>query len=147
MGKVISVNSSIEKGTRKDAIPEGIVREGYGLIDDAHSSCDTHRQVSLLALESIDKMRRMGYDVHPGDFAENITTVDIDLLSLPVGERITVGDQLVLEISQIGKECHAGCAIFRQVGKCVMPKEGVFARVIRGGTVRAGDAIKVTEAE
>ena len=144
MGRIISVNSSTEKGTRKDAIPEGAVEKDYGLAGDAHSSRDTHRQVSLLALESIDKMRHMGYDVRPGDFAENFTTVDIDLLSLPVGKRISVGDHLVLEISQIGKECHAGCAIFRQVGKCIMPKEGVFARVIRGGTVKPGDAIETT---
>jgi MOSC domain-containing protein YiiM len=99
--------------------------------------------VSLLAVESIDKMRALGLDVNPGDFAENLTTEGIDLVSLPVGTRIAVGKQIVLEITQIGKECHAGCAIYRQVGKCIMPEEGVFARVIRGGPVRAGDQIKV----
>jgi MOSC domain-containing protein YiiM len=94
-------------------------------------------------MESINKMCRLGYDVGPGDFAENLTTEDIELLSLPVGTELCVGDEVILEISQIGKECHTGCAIFRQVGKCVMPKEGVFAKVIRGGTVRVGDDIKV----
>jgi MOSC domain-containing protein YiiM len=88
-------------------------------------------------------MRALGLDVNPGDFAENLTTEGIDLVSLPVGTRIAVGKQIVLEITQIGKECHAGCAIYRQVGKCIMPEEGVFARVIRGGPVRAGDQIKV----
>jgi MOSC domain-containing protein YiiM len=99
--------------------------------------------VSLLAVESIDKMRALGLDVNPGDFAENLTTEEIDLISLPVGSRISVGKQIVLEITQIGKECHTGCAIYRQVGKCIMPEEGVFARVIRGGPVRTGDQIKV----
>jgi MOSC domain-containing protein YiiM len=88
-------------------------------------------------------MRALGLDVNPGDFAENLTTEEIDLISLPVGSRISVGKQIVLEITQIGKECHTGCAIYRQVGKCIMPEEGVFARVIRGGPVRTGDQIKV----
>lgn len=143
MAKVIAVCTSKEKGTRKQVIPEGVLKEEYGLVGDAHADCCTHRQVSLLAIESIDKMRRRGLELNPGDFAENLTTEDIDLLSLPVGARISVGEKVVLEITQIGKECHSGCAIFRQVGKCIMPKEGVFARVIRGGMVKAEDSIKV----
>jgi MOSC domain-containing protein YiiM len=94
-------------------------------------------------MESVNKMRRLGYEVGLGDFAENLTTEDIELVSLPVGTELCVGNEVILEISQIGKECHTGCAIFRQVGKCVMPKEGVFAKVIRGGMVRVGDEIKV----
>jgi MOSC domain-containing protein YiiM len=143
MARVIAVCKSEKKGTRKEPIADGYIRQDYGLAGDAHADCTTHRQVSLLAMESINKMRRLGYDVGPGDFAENLTTEDIELISLPVGTELCVGNEVILEISQIGKECHTGCAIFRQVGKCVMPKEGVFARVIRGGTVRVGDEIKV----
>ena len=144
MSKVISVNSSEQKNIRKDAIAEGVIKKGYGLIGDAHADCNTHRQVSLLAMESIGKMSNLGYNVHPGDFAENITTEDIELLSLPVGTLLAVGGDVILEISQIGKECHTGCAIFKQVGKCVMPKEGIFARVIKGGKVKPGDVIIVS---
>jgi MOSC domain-containing protein YiiM len=101
--------------------------------------------VSLLAIESIDKMRSKGFDLNPGDFAENITTTGINLVSIPVGTRFSVGKEVILEMTQIGKECHAACAIRQQVGDCIMPREGVFARVIRGGRVKAGDDIKVTE--
>jgi len=140
--KVIAVCRSDKKGTRKEVVAEGVLREDYGLVDDAHADCCTHRQVSLLAAESIDKMRQLGLDVGPGDFAENLTTEGIDLISLPVGARLSVGEEVTLEITQIGKECHTKCAIFRQVGQCVMPEEGVFARVIRGGVVEAGDSIR-----
>ena len=99
--------------------------------------------MSLLARESIEKMRNLGLDVGPGDFAENITTEGIDLVSLPIGTKLSIGEGVTLEITQIGKECHAGCAIFRQVGKCIMPKEGVFARVIRGGVVESEDKIRI----
>jgi MOSC domain-containing protein YiiM len=143
MARIIAVCKSKKKGTKKQDVKEGLLKAEFGLVDDAHADCCTHRQVSLLAVESIDKMRALGLDVNPGDFAENLTTEEIDLISLPVGTRIAVGKQIVLEITQIGKECHAGCAIYRQVGKCIMPEEGVFARVIRGGPVRAGDEIKV----
>ena len=147
MAKVIAVCSSKEKGIRKETIAEGILREDYGLLDDAHADCCTHRQVSLLAMESINKMRASGFNVGPGDFAENLTTEGIDLVSLPIGTPISVGEGITLEITQIGKECHAGCAIFKQTGKCIMPKEGVFARVLRGGTVRAGDRIEIAKAQ
>jgi MOSC domain-containing protein YiiM len=143
MARIIAVCKSEKKGTKKKDVGEGLLKADFGLVGDAHADCCTHRQVSLLAVESIDKMRALGLDVNPGDFAENLTTEEIDLISLPVGTRIAVGKQIVLEITQIGKECHAGCAIYRQVGKCIMPEEGVFARVIRGGPVRAGDQIKV----
>jgi len=143
MARIIAVCKSDKKGTKKKDVGEGLLKADFGLVGDAHADCCTHRQVSLLAVESIDKMRALGLDVNPGDFAENLTTEDIDLVSLPVGTRLSVGEQIVLEITQIGKECHAGCAIYRQVGKCIMPEEGIFARVIRGGPVRAGDQIKV----
>jgi MOSC domain-containing protein YiiM len=143
MARIIAVCKSEKKGTKKKSVGEGLLKTNFGLVGDAHADCCTHRQVSLLAMESIDKMRALGLDVNPGDFAENLTTEEIDLISLPVGTRIAVGKQIVLEITQIGKECHAGCAIYRQVGKCIMPEEGVFARVIQGGPVRAGDEIKV----
>ena len=123
-------------------VGQGLLKEDFGLAGDAHADCCTHRQVSLLAIESIDKMRRGGFEVGPGDFAENLTTEGVPLSSLPVGARLSIGEDIVLEITQIGKECHAGCAIFRQVGKCIMPREGVFARVIRGGMVKTGDIIK-----
>ena len=141
--RVIAVCRSDVKGVRKEPIAEGMMKKGYGLEGDAHASGDWHRQVSLLATESIEKMRGLGLNVGPGDFAENLTTQGIDLLSLPVGTQLAVGEEVILEISQIGKECHVGCAIFQQVGKCIMPKEGVFARVIKGGKVRAGDVISV----
>ena len=143
MATVIAVCKSEKKGTKKTDVREGLLKAEFGLVGDAHADCCTHRQVSLLALESIDKMRALGLGVNPGDFAENLTTEDIDLISLPVGTRISVGEQIVLEITQIGKECHTRCAIYKQVGKCIMPKEGVFARVIQGGAVRTGDLIKV----
>ena len=147
MAKVIAVCTSEKKGVRKEDIHEGTLQEEFGLLGDAHADSGWHRQVSLLAAESIEKMRRMGYDVGPGDFAENITCEGIELFSLPVGTRLNVGEEVVLEVSQIGKECHAGCAIFKQTGKCIMPKEGIFARVIRGGKVKSGDAIEISSAK
>jgi MOSC domain-containing protein YiiM len=142
MAKILTVCRSEKKGTKKEAIAEGVLGEDYGLVGDAHADCCTHRQVSLLAIESINKMRGLGFDVGPGDFAENLTTEGIELVSLPVGTHIRIGEEIVLEITQIGKECHTGCAIYRQIGKCIMPREGVFAKVIRGGSVRAGNRIK-----
>lgn len=143
MAKVIAVCSSEKKGIRKAAIAEGMLNDNFGLAGDAHADCATHRQVSLLATESIGKMRKLGLNLGPGDFAENLTTEGIDLVSLPVGTRLRIGKEAILEVSQIGKECHTGCAIRKQVGKCIMPVEGVFGRVIRGGVVRAGDEIRV----
>ena len=138
MAKVIAVCRSDKKGTRKEPITEGIFKEQEGLADDAHADCNTHRQVSLLAMESIEKMRHLGLELNPGDFAENLTTEGIDLVSLPIGTRLSVGNEVLLEVSQIGKECHTKCAIYKQVGECIMPTEGIFARVINGGKVQAG---------
>ena len=142
MSEVIAVCRSDTKGTRKDVVKEAVLLNNYGVENDAHADSAWHRQVSLLATESIEKMRNMGLDIGPGDFAENLTTKGIELFTLPVGTILEVGDDVTLEISQIGKECHTGCAILRQTGKCIMPKEGIFARVISGGTVRAGDDIR-----
>ncbi len=145
MAKVIAVCSSQKKGTPKIPVSEGIFRENYGLVGDAHADCNTHRQVSLLAIESIKKMQNLGYTVKPGDFAENITTEGINILTLPIATSIAIGEEVILEITQHGKECHTGCAVFKQMGKCIMPLEGVFARVIRGGTIRAGNTIMVPQ--
>jgi MOSC domain-containing protein YiiM len=145
MGKVIAVCCSAKKSVRKQVVAEGVFKEDYGMVGDAHASSNTHRQVSLLAEESIEKMRQLGLEVGPGDFAENITTGGVELVSLPIGTKLAVGKAVVLEISQIGKECHTHCAIFRQVGKCVMPEEGVFARVVGGGAVVAGNTIQIVK--
>src|SRR4030042_2015585 len=143
MATIIAVCKSENKGTVKENVGEGLFKENFGLVDDAHADCSTHRQVSLLDMSSINKMRNLGLHVNPGDFAENLTTEGIDLVSLPVGTYLTAGNEVILEITQIGKDCHAGCAIFKQVGKCIMPKEGVFARVVHGGVVKSGDQINV----
>jgi MOSC domain-containing protein YiiM len=143
MARIIAVCTSETKGVSKRCIPEGLFKEDYGLVGDAHADGDTHRQVSLLAETSIEKMRRLGLDVKSGDFAENLTVEGMELCSLPIGTYLNVGDEVVLQLTQIGKECHTGCAIFKQVGKCIMPKEGIFARVIHGGRIRIGDDIRI----
>ena len=146
MAEIIAVCKSEKKGVSKAPVAEIVVKENYGVEGDAHADKTTHRQVSLLAIESIDKMRSKGFDfLKPGDFAENITTRGIDLPSLPVGARVKAGKEALLEITQIGKECHASCAIRQQVGDCVMPREGIFAKVIRGGSIKAGDTIEVVK--
>lgn len=144
MANVLAVCISENKGERKKPVESVELREGHGIVGDAHAG-DWHRQVSLLAQESIAKMQAMGLDVNAGDFAENITTQGIELPVLPIGTRLAIGETL-LEITQIGKECHTRCAIFYQAGDCVMPKEGIFARVITGGTIRPGDEIKIVAA-
>jgi len=138
-GSVLAVCTSLNKGERKKPVPEVELVVEHGIAGDAHAG-DWHRQVSLLAQESIDKMRAMGLSVTAGDFAENITTTGIDLVSLPIGTRLSIGSAL-LEVTQIGKECHTRCAIYYQAGDCVMPKEGIFARVLKGGMVSAGAEI------
>jgi MOSC domain-containing protein YiiM len=141
--KVVSINISDKKGVRKKTIDKAVLRENYGIEGDAHASEKWHRQISLLAIESIKKMQALGLKVEPGDFAENITTEGIELLSLPVGTKMTIGEHVEVEVSQIGKICHTRCAIYRQAGDCVMPKEGIFAKVLKGGPVRKGDTIKI----
>ncbi|MDO8688162.1 MAG: MOSC domain-containing protein [Dehalococcoidales bacterium] len=143
MSKIIAVCKSKQKGTSKKPMTEGYLEPNYGLADDAHADCSSHRQVSLMAIESINKMRELGLDVGPGAFAENLTTEGIELFSLPIGTKVDVGGEVILEITQIGKECHTKCAIYHQIGQCIMPQEGVFTRVIRGGLVKAGDEIRI----
>ena len=144
VGKIVSINISDSKGVRKKPVKEVLIRAEYGIEGDAHASSDWHRQVSLLAIESVRKMQALGLDVSPGDFAENITTEGIDLVSLPVNTRMAIGNEVVAEVSQIGKECHTRCAIYYQAGDCVMPKEGIFVRVLRGGKIEEGDIICVS---
>ena len=145
MAQIVAVCWSEKKGTIKEPINEGLVQENFGLAGDAHADCSTNRQVSLIAIESINRMQKKGYNVVRGSFAENLTTEGIDLVSLPIGAELCVGQDIILEVTQIGKECHTGCAVMQQVGECIMPKEGVFTKVIRGGRVKAGDEIKVEE--
>lgn len=141
-GKVVSVNISPAKGTRKKNVIQSCLLPEFGLKEDAHAG-RWHRQVSLLAMESIAKMVRLGLKVGPGDFAENITTQGLDLLKLPVGTRFRIGKSSLLEVTQIGKVCHTRCAIYYQAGDCVMPKEGIFSRVLEGGEIKVGDEIHV----
>lgn len=144
-GKVVSVNISAEKTVRKKSVGECKLIVQRGLQGDAHAG-DWHRQVSLLALESIEKMKQMGLKVKPGDFAENITTEGLDLVSLPVGTLIEVKNKdILLEVSQIGKVCHTKCAIYYQAGDCIMPREGIFAKVLKGGSIQVGDKLVVIE--
>ena len=139
--KIVSLSISKKKGTRKTTITEARLKENFGLEGDAHGG-DWHRQVSFLASESIQKSREGGLDVDFGDYAENIATSGIDWISVPVGTRFKLGDTALVEITQIGKECTKKCAIFYQAGDCIMPREGVFAKVLRGGVIRCGDAIE-----
>ena len=141
-GRIVAVSISTKKGVKKTNIPVGTLIENYGLENDAHAG-DWHRQVSLLAVESISKIRKKGLDVNPGDFAENITTEGIKLWELPVGTRLKLGGNALVEVTQIGKECHDRCAIYKQVGDCVMPREGIFVKVLKGGTVRPEESIRI----
>ena len=140
-GTVVAVCTSDRKGIRKKSVHQAELQPDWGIVGDAHAA-DWHRQVSLLAWESIEKMRAHGLNVNVGSFAENITTKGISLVDLPVGTRLRLGDSLV-EVTQIGKVCHDHCAIYHQAGDCVMPREGIFVRVREGGHVREGDAIQV----
>lgn len=144
MGYVVAVCTSPKKGMRKKNIGTGRLVVDHGLEGDAHAA-SWHRQVSMLALESIQKMRNAGLDVNPGDFAENITTVGIDLVSLPIGTPVAIGKALG-EVTQIGKECHSRCAIYHQAGDCVMPKEGIFIKVIKPGSISVGDEVRIVGA-
>ena len=145
MMEVIAVCISEKKGERKHPVPEIALRRDHGIVGDAHAG-NWHRQVSLLAEESVDTMRALGLTLAPGDFAENILTRGIVLKTLPVGTRLRVGET-VLEITQIGKQCHNDCAIKKTTGRCVMPTDGVFAVVLEEGVIRPGDAIEILEAE
>ncbi len=142
-GKVIAVSISEKKGERKKNVDKVFVKENFGLEGDAHASGKWHRQVSLLAIESVDKMRKLGLNVNPGDFAENLTIEGIDLAGLPIGTRLNIGSEVEMDVSQIGKVCHERCNIYYQAGDCVMPREGIFAKVIKSGWVKPGDEVIV----
>ncbi len=145
MAEIVAVCVSERKGEQKVDVGEGVLKEDHGLVGDAHAG-DWHRQVSLLAVESINKMRDKGLDVGPGDFAENLTVSGMELHTLPVGTRIQIGGYgPILEVTQIGKECHTRCAIFYQAGECVMPTEGIFAIVLREGRIKRGDRLSLVE--
>jgi MOSC domain-containing protein YiiM len=143
-GRVVSINISDKKGMRKKPVRTAEIITEHGIKGDAHASSTWHRQISLLALESIKKMQNLGLKVNPGDFAENITTEGIDLIALPIGTQMKIGD-VETEVSQIGKECHTRCAIYYQAGDCVMPKEGIFVKVLKGGKIEVGDKISVSD--
>ena len=141
MAEVVSVNISEKKGTVKREVPEIQLKLRHGIVGDAHAG-DWHRQISLLAEESVDKMRSLLPELSPGAFAENINTRGLELNTLPIGTRLRLGETVV-EVTQIGKECHSDCEIKRRTGKCVMPTEGIFAVVVTEGTVRKGDPVEV----
>ena len=142
--KIVSIAVSRKKGTRKQIVDRAKVIENHGLEGDAHAG-PWHRQVSFLASESIQGAREKGLDVTFGDFAENVATVGIDWTQLPVGTRVKLGATVLVEISQIGKTCHKPCAIYYQAGDCIMPREGVFARVLKGGEIACGDPVELVE--
>ena len=141
-GKILAVCQSKEKGTVKRVVEEGLLIEDFGLKDDAHAG-KGQRQVSLLGVESIQKMQDKGFKIQYGDFAENLTVEGIVLYLLPLETKLKIGESILLEVTQIGKECHQGCEIRKKIGDCVMPREGIFARVVKGGKVKAGDSIEV----
>ena len=140
--EIVSIAKSKKKGTKKTIVDSARLIKEHGLEGDAHAG-DWHRQVSFLASESIDMSRNRGLDVTFGDFAENIASTGVDWKTLPIGTRVKLGETAVVEITQIGKECIRKCAIYYQAGDCIMPKEGVFARVLEEGIIRCGDRIEL----
>ena len=141
-GSIKAISVSKEKGTQKVNVPSAELKTDFGIVGDAHAG-NTHRQISLLAVESIDKMTAKGASVSPGNFAENITTAGLDLIGLLVGSKIRVGKKVELEITQHGKKCHHHCQVYEQIGDCIMPREGIFAKVTESGSIKVGDAIEV----
>lgn len=142
--RIHAISISQNKGVRKDNVTTAKLRPEHGIENDAHAG-KWHRQISLLGRESIDKMIEKGLDVGPGDFAENITTEGLDLTALPIGKRLRLGSEVLVEVTQIGKSCIDRCAIYYEAGDCVMPREGIFARVLTGGTINLGDPITYEE--
>jgi len=146
IGKIIAISISEKKGQKKHNIEEAELIVDYGMKGDAHAG-NWHRQISLLGVASIDLMRAKGANVQPGDFAENITVEGIVLYELPIGTQLSIGEKAVLEVTQIGKECHSGCEIQKQVGSCIMPTQGIFGKVIKPGIIRTGDIVTVQSVE
>ncbi len=143
---LFSINVSQKRGVKKTPVESVLVVRGEGFSGDAHSGYG-HRQVSLLSLSSIKKMQQQGAKVGPGDFAENLTVQSMNVAVLPIGTQIRLGDEVLLEVTQIGKECHGHCEVYKQVGDCVMPREGIFAKVVRGGKINRGDSIFLVQEE
>jgi MOSC domain-containing protein YiiM len=137
MGRIEAICISREKGTVKETVTDAELRAGHGIVGDAHAG-DWHRQVSLLPSESIAKVRAMMPDLADGAFAENLVTSGVDLARVQVGDKVALGDGVLLEVTQIGKECHKGCAIRQITGDCIMPREGIFCRVLNGGRIAPG---------
>jgi len=144
MAKVVAVCISEKKGTQKHNVGSCKLIEHFGLEGDAHAG-KWHRQVSLLARESADIMRQKGVNIKDGDFGENIVTEGIELKSLPVGTILKIGNNIIMKVTQIGKLCHDRCAIYYKAGDCIMPREGIFAEIIKGGTIKTGDEITILE--
>ena len=140
--RIVSIAISKKKGTRKEQVDQASLLEDHGIEGDAHAG-PWHRQVSFLSSESIQKAREEGLDVTFGDFAENIATSGIDWLTVPIGTKVSLGDAAKVEITQIGKECHNKCAIYYMAGDCIMPREGIFARVLQGGVIHCGDSVAI----
>ncbi len=143
-GRIKAISVSKEKGTQKVNVPKAELKADFGVVGDAHAG-KWHRQVSLLAVESIEKMIAKGAKVSPGNFAENITTEGIELLKLSLGSKLKLGKSVELEVTQFGKKCHRRCEIFEQVGDCIMPREGIFAKVTTPGRINVGDVIEVVD--
>ena len=143
-GKIIAISISEQKGQKKHNIEQANLIVDHGMEGDAHAG-NWHRQISLLGIQSIEYMKGQGAKVEPGDFAENITVEGIVLYDLPIGIQLALGEEVLLEVTQIGKECHQGCEIFKQVGSCIMPTQGIFGKVIKTGTISVGDVVRILE--
>ena len=141
-GRIKAISVSEKKGMRKKNVPEAQLERDHGIVGDAHAG-KWHRQISLLGFESISEVLAQGVRVSPGDFAENITTEGINIKEIKVGDRIFLGEDAKIEITQIGKKCHSKCEIYKQLGDCIMPKDGLFAKVIKSGSIKVGDEIEV----
>jgi MOSC domain-containing protein YiiM len=141
-GRIKAISISTRKGIRKTNVAEAAFETDHGIVGDAHAGRG-NRQISLLSVKSIDKLRRKGPDISPGDFAENLTTEGLDLATLRPGTRLRIGRDVELEVTQLGKKCHGRCAIFQKLGDCIMPRDGIFARVTRSGLAKVGDIIEV----
>ena len=143
-GRINAISVSKQKGTPKTNVPEADLKTDYGIVSDAHAG-NGHRQVSLLAVESLDKLREKGVKISPGDFAENIMTEGLDVRALKVGSKLRLGGRVELEITQLGKRCHRRRSVFDRLGECVMPRDGIFARVTGPGRIKVGDVIEVVD--
>jgi molybdopterin adenylyltransferase len=142
VGRIVAISISQKKGQKKNNVAHAVLKENFGIVGDVHAGTGL-RQVSFLSMESLEAIQGKGIVIRPGDFAENITVRGIDLTHCKIGEQLKIGDESILEITQIGKSCHSGCEILKKLGDCIMPREGIFARVIKGGAISVEDAVAV----